>query len=46
MEINQPKSIKPKMRGHKLVNWQRMLNQIGVKQGLGVDYCAVSEKLF
>ena len=46
MEINQPKSIKPKMRGHKLVNWQRVLKQIGVKQGLGVDYCAVSEKLF
>ena len=45
MEINQPKSIKPKMRGHKLVNWQRVLKQIGVKQGLGVDYCAVSEKL-
>jgi hypothetical protein len=46
MEINQPKSIRPKKRGHKLVNWQRMLKQTGVKQGLGVHYCAVSEKLF
>jgi hypothetical protein len=46
MEINQPKSIKQKMRGHKLVNWQRVLKQMGAKQGLGVHYCAVSEKMF
>jgi hypothetical protein len=35
MEINQPKSVKPKMRGRKLrsgVNLQWVLKQKGVKQ--------------
>jgi hypothetical protein len=39
MEINQPKSIKSKMRGCKLrtgVNWQGVLKQKGKKQGLVV----------
>ena len=36
MEINQPQSVKPKMRGRKLrsgVNWQGVLKQKGVKEG-------------
>jgi hypothetical protein len=44
METNQPKSVKLKVRGHKLrsgVNWQGALKQkgikhAGIKQGLGV----------
>jgi hypothetical protein len=39
MEINMRKSVKQKIRGCKLgsaVNWQGMLNQKGIKQGLGV----------
>jgi len=44
MEINQAKSAKLKMRGHKsrsFVNWQGLLQQKGVKetsvkQGLGI----------
>jgi hypothetical protein len=44
MQINQPKSVKPKMRERKLrsgVNWQGALKQndvkqTGVQQGLGV----------
>jgi hypothetical protein len=44
MEINQPRSVKPKVRGHKLrsgLNWQEVLKQkgmqhTGIKQDLGV----------
>jgi hypothetical protein len=35
VEINEPKSVKPKMRGCKLrsgVNWQGALKQKGIKQ--------------
>jgi hypothetical protein len=44
MEIDQLKDIKLKMRGHQLrssVNWQGLLKQKGVKQGLGVLYYAL-----
>jgi len=44
MEINQPKRVKPKMRGRKIGNvviWQgelrqKSVQQTGIKQGLGV----------
>jgi len=44
MEINQPKSIKPKVRGHKLRssgNLQRVLKQTGIKQMGGKKGLAV-----
>jgi hypothetical protein len=44
MEINHPKSIKPKMRGHKLRssgNLQGVLKQTGIKQIGGKQCLAV-----
>jgi hypothetical protein len=44
MEINHPKSIKPKMRGLKLRssrNLQRVLKQTGIKQMAGKQGLAV-----
>jgi hypothetical protein len=47
MEINQPKSIKPKMMSmnYEVVYWVRRIKakgmqQIGIKQGLGIYYLA------
>ena len=47
MEINEPKSLQPKMRGRKLrssVNWQQTLNQTGVThRGVKITLVYVSK---